>query len=164
MKELTVISNPYDDDELFFNESTQRYELKLSYLKNEYGTVYKDDQVAQRRIKLNSRVVYSYINIHTAEHNRHVINFLLHKTKEGRKFLFDILNEQQYADIESGYNDLMYNPAVSFGNGKDLDRNEIRRNNLCVGAENIFLNSPNYFGFNIGYLGQFPHFVYLLAR
>ena len=162
--ELTVIDRPYDDDRLFFNEETQRYELTFAFLKNEYGSAYKDDNEAKRRIKLNSRVIYSYINIHTAEFNRHVVNFLLHKTEQGRQFLFELLNEQQYADMQTGYNDLMYNPAVSFGGSKDVDRNEIRRNTLCVGAEEVFQSSPRYFGFNIGYLGQYPPFVYLLAR
>ena len=163
MKTLTVIDKPYSDDKLVFNDLTQRYELSLSYWKAEHGPIYADDKEAQRRIKLNSRVVYSYINIHTADFNRHVVNFLLTRTKEGRQFLLDLLSEQQYADIQSGYNDLMYNPAISF-NGKDVDRNEIRRNTLCVAAEEIFQSSSKYFGFNIGYLGQFPTFIYLLAR
>lgn len=164
MNELTVISNPYDDNKLFFNEKTQRYELTLEFLKNEYGSIYNGDEEAKRRITLNSRVVYSYINIHTASFNRHVVHFLLHKTEEGRRFLADLLSEQQYADIQTGYNDLMYNPAVSFSGGKDIDRNEIRKNALCVGAEEIFQSSYQYFGFNIGYSGQFPPYIYLLAR
>lgn len=164
MNGLTIINTPYDDDNLFFNEDTQRYQLTSAYLKNEFGTGYKDDKETERRIKLNSRVIYSYINIHTASFNRHVVNFLLHKTEQGRKFLLDLLGEQQYADLQTGYNDLMYNPAVAFGGGKDVDRNEIRRNELCVAAEEIFQSSSRYFGFNIGYLGQFPNWVYLLAR
>ena len=164
MNGLTIINTPYDDDNLFFNEDTQRYQLTAAYLKNEFGSIYRDDKETERRIKLNSRVIYSYINIHTASFNRHVVNFLLHKTEQGRKFLFDLLSEQQYADLQTGYNDLMYNPAVAFGGGKDVDRNEIRRNELCVAAEDIFQSSSRYFGFNIGYLGQFPNWVYLLAR
>jgi len=164
MKNLNVISKPYSDDKLVYNEDTQRYELSLAYLKNEYDNPYKDDSEAKRRIKLNSRVVYSYINIHTASFNRHVVNFLLYKTKEGRQFLFDLLNEQQYADIQTGYNDFLYNPAVSFTGGGDKDRNEIRRNALCVAAEEVFNSSSQYFGFHIGYLGQFPTFIYQLAR
>ena len=85
------------------------------------------------------------------------------KTQEGRKFLFNILSEQQFADIATGYNDLTYSPAVSF-TGQDKDRNEIKRNALCVAAEDVFQASSEYFGLNIGYLGPFPSWVYLYLR
>lgn len=162
MKELNVISKPYDDDNLVFNESTGRYELTLQYLKDNFGSSYKNDGEAKRRIKLNSQVVYYYINLHTASYNRQVVNFLLHKTKQGREFLKEILSAQIYADLQSGYNDLIFNPAVSF-TGQDKDRNEIRRNSLCVAAEDIFTSSEAYFGINIGYLGCFPAIFYTWA-
>ena len=110
MKNLTIIEKPYNDNNLVFDENTGRYELTLEYLKNENGgNVYADDETAKRRIKLNSRVVYKYIETHVANANRSVVSFLLHKTQEGRKFLFNILSEQQFADIATGYNDLTYN-------------------------------------------------------
>lgn len=158
-KTLDLISKPYDDDSLVFNETTGRYELTIQYLKNEFDTGYRTDGEAKRRIKLNSQVVYYYINLHTASYNRQVVNFLLHKTKQGREFLKEILSAQIYADLQSGYNDLIFNPAVSF-TGQDKDRNEIRRNSLCVAAEDIFTSSEAYFGINIGYLGYFPAIFY----
>lgn len=164
MKALTILKGPYNDQKLNYNENTGRYELTIQYLKDEFGPCYADDGIATQRIKLNSRVVYSYILIHTATFNRQVVNFLLTKTEEGRKFLLDILREQQYADIQTGYNDLKYTPAISFGNGQDKDRNEIRKNGLCIAAEEIFQSSAEYFGFNIGYLGQFPPFIYQFVR
>ena len=163
MKELNVISKPYDDDNLVFNETTGRYELTLQYLKNNFDSSYKNDGVAQRRIKLNSQVVYYYINLHTASFNKQVVNFLLNKTKEGRDFLLELLSAQIYADIQTGYNDLMFNPAVSF-TGQDKDRNEIRKNALCVAAEDVFNSSVDYFGFPIGYQGIFPAIFYVWAR
>lgn len=164
MKTLTIIKEPYSDSKLDYNKNTGRYELTLAYLKDEFGPCYADDGIALQRIKLNSRVVYNYINLHTASFNRAVVNFLLTRTEEGRKFLLDILKEQQYADIQTGYNDLPYTPAISF-NGQDKDRQEIRKNTLCLAAEDIFLSSVDYFGLNIGYLGQFPAFYFnLVAR
>ena len=164
MKNLNLISQPYDDEQMVFNQTTKKYELTPQYLKNEFGPCYVDDKTMERRIKLNSRVVYDYIYLHTANQNRNLVELLLNKTKEGRQFIFDILKEQQYADIEFGYNDLAYTPAISFGNGGDKDRNEIKRNTVCVAAEQVFQNSPNYFGLNIGYLGQFPPYIALLLR
>lgn len=159
---LNVIAKPYDDDSLVFNEKTGRYELTTDYLKNEFDAYYKDDGVAKRRIKLNSQVVYYYINLHVASYNRQVVNFLLHKTEQGREFLKEILSAQIYADLQSGYNDLMFNPAVSF-TGQDKDRTEIRKNALCVAAEDIFNSSSAYFGIQIGYLGYFPAIFYTWA-
>jgi hypothetical protein len=163
MKELNVISKPYDDDNLVFNESTGRYELTLQYLKNNFGSSYRNDGEAKRRIKLNSQVVYYYINLHTASFNRQVVNFLLNKTEQGRAFLLELLSAQQYADLQTGYNDLMFNPAVSF-TGQDKDRNEIRRNSLCVAAEDIFNSSASYFGFPLGYQGVLPAIFYVWSR
>ena len=164
MKNLNLIPKPYDDNNMKFDESTQRYELTIQCLKDQFGDGYKDDNVTNRRIKLNSRVVYTYIYYHTATFNRQLVNLLLTRTKEGRQFIFDILKEQQYADLEYSYNDLAYAPAINF-NGQDKDRNEIKRNTLCVAAEEIFQNSSQYFGFNIGYLGQFPpHIAFLFSK
>ena len=163
MKELNVISKPYNDDNLVFNDKTGRYELTLQYLKDHFDSSYKNDGEAQRRIKLNSQVVYYYINLHTASTNRQVVNFLLNKTEQGRAFLLEILSAQIYADLQTGYNDLMYNPAVSF-TGQDKDRNEIRRNALCVAAEDVFNSSDAYFGFPIGYQGILPAIFYVWAN
>ena len=163
MKELNVISKPYDDDNLVFNEKTGRYELTIQYLKDNFGSSYKNDGEATRRIKLNSQVVYYYINLHTASFNRQVVNFLLNKTEQGRAFLLELLSAQQYADLQTGYNDLMFNPAVSF-TGQDKDRNEIRRNSLCVAAEDIFNSSASYFGFPLGYQGVLPSIFYVWSR
>jgi hypothetical protein len=163
MNNLTKIEKPYSDNKLVFNQTTGRYELALQFLKDEFGSAYKDDHEAERRIKLNSRVVYTYINLHIANPNRFVVNFLLHRTEEGRKFLIDLLKEQQYADMQTGYNDMLYQPAISF-TGQDKDRNQIRQNALCVAAEEIWQNSPAYFGVNIGYIGQLPPYYYMLAR
>lgn len=164
MKNLTIIDKPYDDEKLKFNNDTGRYELTLAFLKDEFGPVYGNDKVAERRIKLNSRVVYTYINFHVANCNRYIVNFLLHRTEEGRKFLLEILKEQQYADIQTGYNDLLYQPAISFSGNNDKDRNEVRKNSLCIAAEEVFQNSPLYFGVNISFQGQFPYLYYLLAK
>lgn len=162
MKNLTIIK-PKDDDNLKFNPNTGRYELTLEYCKNNFDATFKNDQILQRRIKLNTQVVYTYINLHVASVNKGVVAFLLHRTQEGRDFLLELLSAQMYADIQTGYNDLLYQPAVNF-NGQDKDRNQIKTNALCVAAEQVFEESDNFFGIRIGYQGQFPTQLFIFVR
>ena len=162
MRSLKII-NHYDDDNLKFNEKTGRYELTLQYCKDNFGAAFKDDGVLKQRIKLNTQVVYTYINLHVATVNKPVVSFLLNKTQEGRDFLLELLSAQMYADIQTGYNDLLFQPAVSF-TGQDKDRAAIRQNSLCVAAEQIFEESDNYFGVRISYQAQFPWPYFVFVR
>ena len=162
MKNLTII-NPYDDDNLIYNKESGRYELTPQYCKDNFETTFKDDNTLKRRIKRNSQVCYNFIRLHGALVNRPIINFFLNKTQEGRDFLLEILAAQMYADIETGYNDLMFQPAINF-NGQDKDRNAIRQNMLCVAAEEIYEASDDYFGIRISYQGQFPYQYFLYAK
>ena len=154
MRNITVISH-YDDDNLKFNENTGRYELTTQYIKENFGPAYANDKVLAQRIKLNSQVVYNYINLHVATVNKPVVNFLLSRTEQGRQFILDLSSAQQYADTQTGYNDLMFQPAINF-NGQDKDRLAIRQNALCVAAEQVLEESDNYFGVRITYQAQFP--------
>ena len=54
---LHTISH-YDDDKLRFNDKTGRYELTVEYCKDEFDANFKDDRKLEKRIKLNSQVVY----------------------------------------------------------------------------------------------------------
>lgn len=161
MRSLTIISH-YDDNNLKWNEKTGRYELTPQYCKDNFDDTYKDDKVLERRIKLNSQVVYNYFNLHCATVNKPVISFLLNRTKEGRDFLLEVLAAQQYADIQTGYNDLLFQPAINF-NGQDKDRTQLRLNSLCVAAEQVIEDSDSYFGVRITFQGQFPwpYFVFI---
>lgn len=162
MKTLRTI-NHYDDDNLKFNEKTGRYELTIQYCKDNFESTFKNDNVLARRIKLNSQVVYNYISLHVALVNKPVVAFLLNRTQEGRDFLLELLSAQMYADVQTGYNDLMFQPGINF-TGQDKDRGQIKQNALCVAAENVFEESDNYFGVRISYQGQFPYPYFLFMR
>lgn len=162
MRSIKVISH-YDDDKLKFNPDTGRYELTIEYCKDAFDSTFKDDKTLTRRIKLNSQVVYNYIALHVATVNKPVVSFLLNRTQEGRDFLLELLSAQMYADIQTGYNDLLFQPAINF-NGQDKDRLALRQNTLCVAAEQVFEESDNYFGVRISYQGQFPYPFFLLMR
>lgn len=162
MKELNIIT-PYDDESLVYNQVSGRYELTLAYCKENFEENFKNDSVLKRRIRENTRTVYYYITTHVATWNKPVVNFLLNRTEQGRKFLLELLDAQMQADILTGYNDTAFMPAINF-NGQDKDREEIKRNTICVAAEQIFLDSDSYFGFRIDYHGQFPPYLFMLAR
>jgi len=162
MRSLQII-NHYDDENLKFNEKTGRYELTPQYCKDNFDATYKNDGVLARRIKLNSQVVYNYIALHVATVNKPVVAFLLNRTQEGRDFLLELLSAQIYADIQTGYNDLLFQPAINF-NGQDKDRRQIRINALCVAAEQILEESDNYFGVRITYQAQFPYPYFVFMR
>ena len=106
MRNLKIIT-PYNDDELSFNNETSRYELTPQYCKDNFEANFRNDNILAKRIALNSRVIYNYIITHCALVNRSVVMFLLHRTEQGRKFLTEILTAQMYADIETGYNDIL---------------------------------------------------------
>lgn len=162
MKNLTLI-NPYSDNSLTYNEFNQRYELTKEYCKNEFANTFADDGILERRIKLNTRIVYNYIDKHIATVNKNVVDFLLNKTEEGRKFILELLSQQMYADIETGYNDLGYQPNINFS-GQDKDRKMIQESALCVAAEDVFYNSDIYFGIRLDYRMVFPYQYFMLLN
>jgi len=163
MKKFKIIK-PHDDKKLKFNQITGRYELTVEYCKNEFDSTFKDDATLKRRIKLNTQNVYSYLNINIATVNKTVVWYLLHNTQEGREFLLELLSAQMYADIQTGYNDLLYQPPVSYTSGNDKDRAVVKQNLLCPAAEQIYEGSDAYFGIRIGYQGQFPYPYYFLVK
>lgn len=163
MKALTIIQ-PSPDDDLVWNDESQRYELTVAYCKNNFDVTFKNDEELKRRIRKNTRTVYSYINLHTATVNKPVVDFLLKRTKEGRAFIKELLSVQMEADSQTGYNDISLTPAISFTGGQDKDRNQIRANAICVAAEDLFINSNEYFGVRLGFMAQFPPQYFILAR
>lgn len=155
MKTLHRIK-PYPDNDLTWNEKTKQYELTLQYCKDNFDDNFRDDGVLQKRIIKNSRKIYRFIYYHVASFNKRVVDVVLNGTQEGRDFLKEILSVQMEADIETGFNDLSSTPAINLGNGKDIDRNELYRNQICVDAEQVFDTSDRWFGFRIGYQAPFP--------
>lgn len=163
MKNLTIIT-PYSDDSLIYDQETGRYLLTLKYCKSEFDSNFKDDGVLEKRIKKNTRNVYSFIFSRVATVNKPVVDFLLRKTEEGRKFMLDILSAQMEADVESGYNDLTLYSPVNMMNGRVTPREEIQRNQVSVATEQIFNNSDDYLGIRINYLAPYPAWLFNFVR
>ena len=163
MRNLNVIQ-PYDDESLTYDPTTARYYLTQEYCKREFGANFRDDGVLTQRIRKNTRNVYSFIFSRVNTVNKPVVDFLLRRTEEGRKFMLAILTSQMDADSDSGYNDLTKISPVNMANGQVTPREEIKRNQVSVEAEQIFDNSDDYLGVRIGYLGAFPTWLFMFAR
>lgn len=165
MRNLTII-HLYDDNNLHFNQDTNQYELTIQYCKDNYETTFKNDGTLLRRIKLNSQVVYNFIKSRVAQVNKPVVDFLLHRTEQGRKLLLEMLDAQMYADITTGYNDLMFQPTITFGQGQDKDRTNVNLNAVCPACEQVFNNSDSLFGIRLSYQGQFPasYFIFIKGQ
>lgn len=157
------VTTPNNDDVLSFNENTGHYELTLQYVKSQLDVTFKDDGVTQKRITKNSRAIYNYLLARSYSRNNEIVTFFLNHTENGRRFLKDILTAQMEADLQSGYNDIGLTPAVS-ANGQQIDRAQIRRNLVCVSAEEIADNNAAYFGFNLLIQTQLPASLYAFVR
>ena len=158
------VINVYDDDKLVYNASTDHYELSMEYVRNQFGENFQDDAVMQKRITKNSRRVYNYIYTRGHHSNKCVVAFLLKRTSEGRKFLFDALSAQMEADAENGFNDLTLNPSINVINGQRIERADLRANLLSVDTEEIIDGSAKYFGVSIVAQVPYPFPYFQLAR
>ena len=147
-----------------WDETTKQYRLTLAYCKDAFDSNFRDDEVLRRRIKKNSSIIYRWIHNHIHSRNRTVVDFVLNNTVEGRELITNMLTAQMEADIETAYNDLSSTPAVNVSSGQVIDRNELRRNQICVDAEQEFENSADYVGFNLGYQAMYPYNYFVLFR
>lgn len=165
MKDLILKPvNPYSDNSLFYNTSTGKYELTLGYVNEQFTNTFRDEGTLQKRIRKNTRVVYSYLLSHCYTNNVAIVEKLLNYTMQGRAFLLDILTCQMEADLASGYNDLGITPAINVANMSKLERQDIKSNLLCVNAEQVMDRCQEYFGFNIFVMCPYSSETYLKLR
>jgi len=138
--------NHFDDQKLKFEDGM--YVLTLTEIKKRFDTIMEDAEIERRAYK-NSCHVYDYILNHCHSQNVSLFTKILNETEEGRSFILKVLSAQMEADLMSGYNDIGKQVLVDVSNGKNIDRNLIRQNLLCVDAQILIENSASYFGFSI---------------
>ena len=162
---ITKVENPYNDESLEWNEQTGRYQLTLAYAKTLFDVFpIKSDQVAKRRLKETSRLVYNYILGRCYTGNRTLVNYLLNHTENGRRFLKEVLSLQVEADFTTGINSLGKMPAINMSTGHTIERTMIKENQLCVAATDEIEQSANYFcGINLLLQCAYPYTVYNFA-
>lgn len=157
MESLTI-KKSYNDDALFFDKVNQKYELTLAYTINLVGNVFKDTGEMQRRIKLNSMVVYNYIYNHGNTNNKKYTRYILNNTEQGRLFIKNCLESQMIADAKNGYNDLGSENIVDIASGDAMNRERIRENLVSVNTEELIVNSKaDLCGYNV--LNPIPYFL-----
>ena len=162
MKTLTKIK-PYSNEQMTWDEESQKYYLNIEYCKNEFEDTFRDDEVYKKRIKKNSKIVYRWINYHINSYNRPVVFGVLHGTQEGRKLLLDMLTSQMEADVQTGYNDLSSTPAINVSTGrKDFEREDLYGNQVTVDTQEIWESSADYVGFNLSYQAKYPYTLFVL--
>ena len=165
MKTLEIINRTYNDDVLEWNENTDRYQLTFAYVKTlREKNPYRNDRELKDQIKKTSLRVYNFIASHSNTANRQVVSFLLNKTENGRKFLKEVLTCQMEAEMEYAYNDLVVRPVINAVDGKEGDRDTFRLNAISIETEMLIEDSPNYFGFNICYMGAYPWSLFNMVR
>ena len=147
---------PYSDEKMLYNETTKQYELQASFVKEQFGNVFKDDAILEQRIKRNTRKVYNYIFSRAYSGNRKTITAIINHTEEYRNFIFDALLSQMESDMASGYTDQdLYVP-------KSKDERELQQiNEVSVNTENILKSSNGYGGINLLFASAFNSAVYL---
>lgn len=152
------ILEPFNDDLLEYDKPNEVYVLTLSIAHTLIGNVFKDDNELQRRLKLNSIIVYNYIYNHGNTNNKKYTRFILNNTEQGRKFIYRCLESQIIADAKSGYNDLGSENLVDMNSGNVIDRNKIRENLVSVNTEEIIINSKaDLSGYNV--ICQMPYYI-----
>ena len=157
MSTLKIIE-PFEDDALKFDKVNDRYELTISYTTNLVKNPYTDTEEMQRRIKLNSMIVYNYIYNHGNTNNKKYTRFILNHTEQGRKFILQCLESQIIADSKSGLNDLGSENLVDMNNGSIIDRDKIRENLVSVNTEELIVNSKaDLCGYNV--ICQMPYYL-----
>lgn len=146
---------PYSDAKMLYNKELERYELNANYVKNNFEVPF-DDNVLEKRIKKNTRVVYNRIFEIANSGNRKIINTIINHTQEYRDYIFDCLSAQMESDLASGYNDQgLFVP-------ESKEQREMQQiNAVCVECERIIMSAKGYGGVNLVYGGVLPTFVYL---
>ena len=146
---------PYSDEKMLYNKELERYELNKTWVKNNFDIPF-DDNVLEKRIKKNTRVVYNRIFEIANSANRKIINKIINCTKEYRNYIFDCLSSQIESDLISGYND-----QSAFVPESKEQRDLQVLNAVSVDTERIIYNAKSYGGINLVYSGVLPSWVYL---
>lgn len=163
MIKLTPVT-PYTDSKMVWNDTTNQYELDINFCKDEFDINFRDDDVLEKRIKKNTRIIYRFITNRMNSFNRLLGLALINKTEQGRNFIFEMLRTQFESDADIGYNDLANSTAINLSNGQVLPREEIDRNTVSVATEQVWDSNQVYFGINLGYQAQFPPYYQLMLR
>jgi hypothetical protein len=135
-----------------YDLNNHRYVLKAQYCSEiaNLSEVYADQSAIDKTLKSISRTIYNWIYSRIPVCNKNYIEYLLAKHEDCIRALYEAMLAQLEADISSGYNDIKNQSAINFSTGMHLDREEIRKNLVCIEAQNILEGCA----FNMFYAGD----------
>lgn len=135
-----------------YDLTNHRYTLIAQYCSDiaNLSDVYADQNSIQKTLNSISRTIYNWIYSRIPLRNKDYVEYLLAKHDDCIRAVYDAMRAQLEADISSGYNDIKNQPALNFATGMNIGREEIKKNLVCVEAQNILESCS----FNFLYAGD----------
>lgn len=163
MKNIKVLNKPYNDESLEWNEDTNRYQATLNLAKNLFEVCpIKSDRELQRVIKNLASSIYHYIFSRTHTANRHIVEFLLNNTENGRKFLKEVFECQLESELQYTYGDITKVPVINVQTGQEGNRENYSQNAISIATQQIIEDSAAFFGgINLLLQVQYPSTLFI---
>ena len=158
------VIQPYEDEKMKFDQGLNMYVLKMSEVKEKLEDTVQDDGKLTRRITKNSRAVYNYIHAMGHSANRPFVDFLINRTEEGRKLIYEALLTQMEADLENGYNSLLNEPRIDLRSNQVIEEGAFVSSQVTVATRQILEGAPGTLGINILCQSQYPYQTKMYLR
>ena len=154
----------YEDEKMRFDQSLNMYVLKMAEVKEKLEDTIQDDGKLAKRITKNSRAVYNYIHATGHSANRPFVDFLINRTEEGRKLIYEALLTQMEADLENGYNSILNEPRIDLRANQVIDEGAFVSSQVTIATRQILEGAPGTLGINILCQSQYPYGTRLYLR
>ena len=154
----------YDDEKMRFDQELNMYVLTRAEVKEKLEDTIQDDAKLDRRIVKNSRAVYNYVHAIGHSANKPFVDFLINRTEEGRKLIYEALLTQMEADLENGYNSLLNEPRIDLRSNQVIDEGAFVSSQVTIATRQILEEAPGTLGFNILCQSQYPYQTRLYLR
>ena len=154
----------YEDEKMRFDQSLNMYVLKMAEVKEKLEDTIQDDGKLAKRITKNSRTVYNYIHAVGHSANRPFVDFLINRTEEGRKLIYEALLTQMEADLENGYNSILNEPRIDLRANQAIDEGAFVSSQITIATRQILEGAPGTLGINILCQSQYPYGTRLYLR
>ena len=154
----------YEDDKMRFDQDLNMYVLKIAEVKSKLEDTIQDDGKLTKRILKNSRAVYNYIHATGHSANKPFVDFLINRTEEGRKLIYEALLTQMEADLENGYNSLLNEPRIDLRSNQVIEEGAFVSSQITIATRQVLESAPGTLGINILYQAQYPYQTRLYLR
>lgn len=158
------VIQPYEDEKMRFDQDLSMYVLKIAEVKEKLEDTIQNDGKLERRITKNSRAVYGYIHAMGHSANKPFVDFLINRTEEGRKLIYEALLTQMEADLENGYNSLLNEPRIDLRSNQVIEEGAFVSSQVTIATRQVLENAPSSVGLNILCQSQYPYQTRLYLR